>query len=64
MLFQPTPKRNATTFIRRTFAVAAGFMAGLVRQRSDRAYLDGMRPGELEELGLRRGENGGYRFFD
>ena len=64
MLFQATPKRNATTGIRRTLAIIAGFAAGMVRQRGDQAYLDGMRPDELEDLGLRRSDNGGYRFFD
>jgi uncharacterized protein YjiS (DUF1127 family) len=64
MLFQATPKRNAATVIRRTVAIIAGFTAGLVRHRGDQMYLDGMRPDELEDLGLRRSDNGGYRFFD
>jgi hypothetical protein len=35
-------------------------MAGI---RVDTAYLDGMRPSELEDLGLRRSDDGAYRFF-
>ena len=63
MLFQNNRNRTATAILRRSFAFIAGIAVGLTRQHGDQAYLDGMRPRELEELGLRRSDDGGYRFF-
>ncbi len=60
MLFQPQPR---TSFARRAIAVLAALLASVGRNREDGAYLDGMRQGELEDLGLRRSDDGGYRFF-
>ncbi len=60
MLFQPAPRSH---FLKRALAFTTGILAGIVGNRADAAYLDGMRPSELEDLGLRRGDDGGYRFF-
>ena len=60
MLFQPAPR---TRILKRAIALVGGIFSGLAGRRSDAAYLDGMRPGELEDLGLRRTDDGAYRFF-
>lgn len=63
MLYKAKPERNVAKIIRRTLAFFAGMVAQVKLDRADQAYLDGMRPQELEELGLRRTEDSGYRFF-
>ena len=60
MLFQPAPR---TRILKRAIALLGGIFAGLAGSRSDTAYLDGMRQGELEDLGLRRSDDGAYRLF-
>ena len=45
-------------------AVVTGTLASLLRSRADTAYLEGLRADELEDLGLRRGEDGQYRPFN
>lgn len=60
MLFQPVPRPRIFT---RAIALIGGVLSGLVGTRADTAYLDGMRPSELEDLGLRRSDDGVYRFF-
>lgn len=62
MLYQPKP-RTAAVIARNVFVAIVGAFAGLGRCRSDGAYLDGMRSSELEDLGLRRGDDGSYRTF-
>ena len=61
MLFQPVPR---TPLARRMLAVVTGTLASLLRSRADAAYLEGLRADELEDLGLRRGEDGQYRPFN
>lgn len=63
MLYKAKPERNAATILRGTLAFFAGMVAQVKLERADHAYLDGMRPGELEELGLRRAEDNRYRFY-
>jgi hypothetical protein len=61
MLYQ---SRNRISLIaRRALGLAAGLLAVLTKPHSDGAYLDGMRTSELEDLGLRRVDDGSYRFF-
>lgn len=62
MLYQPKP-RTAAALARHVLVAIAGVFAGLGRGQSDGAYLDGMRGSELEDLGLRRGDDGSYRTF-
>ncbi|MBL8591481.1 MAG: hypothetical protein JNK01_02265 [Devosia sp.] len=62
MLYQPKP-RTAAVIARNVLVAIAGAFAGLGRSASDGAYLDGMRGSELEDLGLRRGDDGSYRTF-
>jgi hypothetical protein len=61
MLYQSTTRIGRLT--RRAFGFAAGLFAIMRKPHSDGVYLDGMRPSELEDLGLRRGDDGSYRFF-
>lgn len=60
MLYQPKP-RTAAAFARHVLFAIAGAFAGLGRSASDGAYLEGMRGSELEDLGLRRSDDGSYR---
>ncbi len=60
MLFQPAPRPR---IFRRAIAFIGGIFAGIASNRSDAAYLDGMRGSELEDLGLRRSDDGSYRSF-
>ena len=62
MLYQPKA-RTAAKFAKQALGAIAGLLAGIARSHSDGAYLDGMRGGELEDLGLRRGDDGSYRTF-
>ncbi|WP_055047549.1 hypothetical protein [Devosia sp. A16] len=62
MLYQPKP-RTAAVIARNVLVAIAGVLVGLGRSTSDGAYLDGMRSSELEDLGLRRGDDGSYRTF-
>ena len=62
MLYQPKP-RTAGVIARHVLIAIAGAFASLGRGPSDGAYLDGMRGSELEDLGLRRGDDGSYRTF-
>jgi hypothetical protein len=41
----------------------AGIFASISKRSADTRYLDGMRPEELEDLGLRRTESRGYDFL-
>jgi hypothetical protein len=63
MLYQPKP-RTAAVVAKHVLIAIAGLFAGLGRGSSDGAYLDGMRGRELEDLGLRRGDDGSYRTFN
>jgi hypothetical protein len=63
MLFRVTPKRHSRPLIHHAVGLIDGFVAGLLQRRADQAFLDGLRPEELEELGLRRSEDNRYRFF-
>jgi hypothetical protein len=63
MLYKSTTQRNAATILRGTLAFFAGIVALVKLERADQAYLDGMRPDELEDLGLRRTEDNRYRFY-
>ena len=63
MLYQPKPRTNAAALARHVLVAIAGVFAGLGRSHSDGAYLDGMRGSELEDLGLRRVDDGSYRTF-
>lgn len=62
MLYQPKP-RTAAVIARNALFAIVGVFAGLGRSGSDSAYLDGMRSSELEDLGLRRSDDGSYRTF-
>lgn len=64
MLYQQAHRRPAARFLRRAVAFLLGIAGYLACQRSDAAYLNGMDAHRLEDLGLRRTENGSYRFFD
>ena len=63
MLYQPKPRTTAVTLARQALGAIAGLFSGIGRNRSDAAYLDGMRNSELEDLGLRRRDDGGYGMF-
>ncbi len=63
MLYQPKPRNAAAALARHALVAIAGVFAGLGRGHSDGAYLDGMRGSELEDLGLRRVDDGSYRTF-
>jgi len=60
MLFQPAPR---TRIFKRAIALIGGAFVRIAGTRTDAAYHDGMRPSELEDLGLRRSDDGAYRFF-
>ena len=62
MLYQPKT-RTAAKFAKHVLGAITGLFAGIARNHSDGAYLDGMRNSELEDLGLRRCDDGGYRMF-
>lgn len=64
MLYQPKPRTTAATLARRALGAIIGVLACVARTHSDDAYLDGMRDRELQDLGLRRGDDGGYRPFN
>jgi hypothetical protein len=64
MLYQLKSRTTAATLAGQVLGAIAGLFAGIARTRSDGAYLDGMRGTELEDLGLRRSEDGGYRSFE
>lgn len=59
MLYQT----NRRPLVVRLLAAAFGLVAGLARSRADIAYLDGLPRSGLEDLGLRRGDDGSYRMF-
>jgi len=63
MLYQPKPRNAAAALARHVLVAIAGVFAGLGRGHADGAYLDGMRGSELEDLGLRRVDDGSYRTF-
>ena len=63
MLYQPKPRNAAAALARQVLVAIAGVFAGLGRSHADGAYLDGMRGSELEDLGLRRVDDGSYRTF-
>ena len=63
MLYQPKPRTTAAALAKNVLGAIAGMFAGIVRNRSDGAYLDGLRNSELEDLGLRRRDDGGYGMF-
>ena len=63
MLYQPKSRTTAATLARHVLGAITGLFAGIARTHSDGAYLDGMRNSELEDLGLRRHDDGGYRMF-
>jgi hypothetical protein len=60
MLYQPA-ETKAKPFGRRFLGALGALWSILTQQRADHLYLDGMRPGELEELGLRRAEDRSYQ---
>ena len=62
MLYQPKT-RTAAKFAKHLLGAITGWVAGIGRNHSDGAYLDGMRNSELEDLGLRRRDDGGYGMF-
>ena len=64
MLYQPktrTSRRNARPA--RSRRASTGRSPASLAPTSDGAYLDGMRNSELEDLGLRRRDDGGYGMF-
>lgn len=63
MLYQPKPRNPAAALARHVLVAIAGVFGGLGRGHADGAYLDGMRGSELEDLGLRRVDDGSYRTF-
>lgn len=63
MLYQPKPRTTAAMLAKNLLGAIAGMFAGIGRNHSDGAYLDGMRNSELEDLGLRRRDDGGYGMF-
>jgi hypothetical protein len=63
MLYQPKSRTTAAMFARAVLGAIVGAFSGITRSQSDAAYLDGMRDSELEDLGLRRRDDGGYRTF-
>ena len=63
MLYQPKTRTTAATLARQVLGAIAGMFAGIARTHSDGAYLDGMRSSELEDLGIRRRDGGGYGMF-
>ena len=63
MLYQPKPRTSLLHVAKRVLGSVAAAFSGLATGRSDGAYLDRMRASELEDLGLRRGDDGGYRTF-
>jgi hypothetical protein len=63
MLYQPKPEKKSPSPLRRSFAAIAGFLASLTRAHNN-AQFDGLSARHLGELGLRRTDDGGYRFFD
>lgn len=60
-------RNSKLSLLKRTMrSTIAAVLAGLVnlhRARQDRVYLDGLRRSELEDLGLRRTDDGSYRTF-
>ena len=62
MLYQPKT-RTAAKFAKHVLGAITGLFAGIGRNHSDGAYLDGMRSSELEDLGRRRRDDGGYGTF-
>ena len=68
MLYRPaSPAKSATApgnrlFIALRTAFSAIFSA-VAAQSADRRYLDGMRPSELEDIGLRRTDSRDYTSF-
>jgi hypothetical protein len=63
MLYQPRPNIRPAKWLLRLLVAAAGASASLFRPRRDLMYLDGMRQDELEDLRLRRAQDGSYRPF-
>ncbi len=64
MLYQPLPRTRFIGHTRRALGTVARWLAGVVQSSNDRAFLEGLRDGELEELGLRRGDDDSYRPFN
>ena len=65
MLYNPKPTRAfiAIAIASKLGAGIATGLAALLKGRADLVYLEGMRPEELEDLGLRRTDDGGYKSF-
>lgn len=68
MLYHPasptTPARPQRTRLWTALRTILGTVFGALAARSsDRRYFDGMRPEELEDLGLRRTESRDYTTF-
>lgn len=64
MLYQPKPRTSLIQFAKRVLDLVVGTFAGIASSRADGTYLDGMRGSELEDLGLRRSDDGRYKFFE
>ena len=64
MLYKQNNRRPLARFIRRVVAAIAATLASAARTRSDARWLDGVPDSRLEDLGLRRSDDGRYRFFD
>ena len=63
MLYQPTKTGKPEFRPARVWASVLSIFGTLMARQADLEYLDGMRPEELEELGLRRTEDRDYRPF-
>jgi hypothetical protein len=60
MLYKPTTRESIAERFLRSIIFA---FAALRRQHADTRYLEGLRPSELEELGLRRTDERDFRTF-
>ena len=64
MLYKQNNRRPVALFFRGIVAAIAASLASVARRRSDARWLDGVPDSRLEDLGLRRSDDGHYRFFD
>lgn len=63
MLYHPQPHYPALAIIRKCLAWIAGAASAFNRVRQDAAHLDTLRDGQLRELGIRRFDERGVRYY-
>ena len=63
MLYRPQPRFNALSIIGKCLALIFGALSAFHRAGKDAAHLDTLRDAQLLELGIRRFDDRGARYY-